>query len=137
MLNPPSAIAFKKIISFYSKDTLGDPKKSLQSTQTMNFILRISMVMHVGGRNSELRSQNFRNGRKCPTYIWLCILVLPISVIWPVFDRLKFIILTSAWIVFRLNLWAFFDDDFFYTFPSIHLFPSPILDIDLSSLEML
>ena len=44
MLNPPSAIAFKKIISFYSKDTLGDPKKSLQSTQTMNFIFRISTV---------------------------------------------------------------------------------------------
>ena len=87
MLNPPSAIAFKKIISFYSKDTLGDPKKSLQSNQTMNFILRISMAMHGGGRNSKLRSQNFRNDRKCPIYIWLCILVFLISVIltgfWP------------------------------------------------------
>ena len=81
MLNPPSAIAFKKIISFYSKDTLGDPKKSLQSNQTMNFILRISMAMHGGGRNSELRSENFGSDRKCPTFIRFCILVFPISVI--------------------------------------------------------
>ena len=64
---------------------------------------------------------------------WFCLSRVPPSE--HQFENHSFMIL--AWIVFLSNLSVSVDDDFFYIFPSIHLFPFPALDIDLSSLEML